>query len=346
MRKLASIQKVIAVEPIDGADNIEKVRINGWWVVVQKAENYSVGERVVYFEIDTFLPEKGENTPWQYLIDKRPKTYNGVVGHVLRTVKLRGVFSQGFVMKLSTTGLSDDLGVGDDVTEILGVSKYEPPVPAQIAGMAKGLFPSFIKKTDQERIQNLIGDSSFADDYDGWQYQVTEKLDGTSATFAIREGEIFVCSRNLSLKETEDNVHWMIFNRDNLKDVLIDLSETYGDIALQGEILGGKIQGNVFKINPPQFFLFDMFLINEGCYAPPHVIHYINETYGVKTVPILDHEVTLTLSKDNLDEFILSADGVSTLGNSPREGLVYKRIDGRKSFKVISNKWLGKQKED
>jgi RNA ligase (TIGR02306 family) len=95
------------------------------------------------------------------------------------------------------------MSIGDEVTELLGVTKYEPPMPAVLAGDAKGLFPSFIQKTDQERIQNLYDDykSMYADE----EFEVTVKLDGSSATYYFKDGEFGVCSRNLELKETEGN---------------------------------------------------------------------------------------------------------------------------------------------
>lgn len=189
-RKLVSARVINAVDPIEGADAIEVVTVDGWKVVVKKGE-FEVGDPCVYCEIDSFLPTG--NPAWQFLVDKSPRTFEGTVGHRLRTIKLRGQVSQGFVMPLGALpsvsyvlasddaarefyaqGLSEaELAEGNflrtglydieaplspqdlDFTKLLGVKKYEQPLPACLVGQAEGLFPSFIQKTDQERCQNL-----------------------------------------------------------------------------------------------------------------------------------------------------------------------------------------------
>lgn len=98
-RKLASIRVIDDVEPIIGADAIEVVTLGGWKVVTKKNE-FSKGDLCVYFEIDSFLPA---GVPaWQFLVDKSSREFEGVVGHRLRTIKLRGAVSQGFVLPISS----------------------------------------------------------------------------------------------------------------------------------------------------------------------------------------------------------------------------------------------------
>src|SRR5690606_882923 len=152
MRKLASIRVISELKPIEGADFLQLAIVDGWQCVVRKGE-FTVGQKVVYFEIDSWVP---------YLFapflmkDGKIRTFNGVEGDRIRTIKLRGQLSQGLVIPIPLTvekaGL---LAEGDDVTEVLGIQKYERELPASLQGMAKGSFPSFIRKTDQERIQNL-----------------------------------------------------------------------------------------------------------------------------------------------------------------------------------------------
>lgn len=152
-RKLVTIRTIDAINPIEGADAIEVATIGGWNVVVKKNQ-VKVGDKVCYFEIDSFLPDG--NPAWQFLVDKQPRTFEGRVGHRLRTVKLRGTISQGFIVPLSELPQITDLQEGVDYADVLGVVKWEQPLPAELAGQAEGLFPSFISKTDQPRCQNLV----------------------------------------------------------------------------------------------------------------------------------------------------------------------------------------------
>lgn len=189
-RKLVTVRAIDDLQPIEGADQIEVAAIEGWKVVVKKGE-FNIGDKCVYFEIDSFLPEG--NYPWKFLVDKSSQKLNGQVGHKLRTIKLRGQVSQGFVLPLHSlpaiqyvvdkdlqnqtggnfifAGMTENertIAARDieelhktndvralDFSDLLGIVKYEPPLPAELAGQAAGLFPSFIRKTDQERCQNL-----------------------------------------------------------------------------------------------------------------------------------------------------------------------------------------------
>lgn len=154
-RKLVTVRQIDAINPIEGADAIEVATIGGWNVVVKKGE-VKPGDKVFYFEIDCALPDG--NPAWQFLVDKQPRTFEGRTIHRLRTVRLRGQVSQGFIVPLSALPQVTNPEEGVDYAEALGVVKWEQPLPAELAGQAEGLFPSFIKKTDQERCQNLVGE--------------------------------------------------------------------------------------------------------------------------------------------------------------------------------------------
>jgi len=158
MRKLATIRKIAEVKIIENADKICQYRVDGWWVV-DAVERYQVGDLVVYFEIDSWVPT--ELAPFLSK-GKEPREYGGVKGERLKTVKLRGAVSQGLLLPVETgfggypwirsaTGEHTVVQEGQDVTELLGIQKYEPPVPAQLAGKIAGVFPSWLRKTDQER---------------------------------------------------------------------------------------------------------------------------------------------------------------------------------------------------
>lgn len=162
-RKMATIRRIDAINPIENADAIEVATVGGWKVVCQKGL-YKAGDLVVYCEIDSWIPT--EVAPFLSK-GQEPHEYNGVKGERLRTVRLRGQISQGLLLPFSEIIETWDDGVllsnedlyneGEDVSEILGIQKYEPPIPACLAGEVKGLFPSFIPKTDEERC--LSGDT-------------------------------------------------------------------------------------------------------------------------------------------------------------------------------------------
>ena len=154
-RKLFTVRTVDSVGPIDGADAIEVATVGGWQVVVKKGE-FKAGDKCVYAEIDSFLPTG--NPAWQFLVDKSSRTFEGVVGHRLRTVRLRGQISQGFIVPLNALPQIVEPQEGVDFAQALGIKKWEAPLPAELAGQAEGLFPSWMRKTDQERCQNLISE--------------------------------------------------------------------------------------------------------------------------------------------------------------------------------------------
>lgn len=328
-RKMASIREVKAVRDIPNADKIQAYVVDGWTVVGQKGD-YSVGDHVVYCEIDSWIP----HTLAPFLSKgKEPRNYNGVLGERLRTIKLRGQISQGLL--LSKEVLSDrEYKLGEDVSVELGITKYEPPLPVIMSGNAKGVFPSFLIKTDQERIQNL-----FAEDlYD--VYEVSEKLDGTSATYFLKDGEFGVCSRNLELSESENNVYWQVAKRENIEAKM--RSVNLSDFAIQGEIVGHGIQGNKYGISTPTLYVFNVFHIPSGRYLAPLAARAVVESMKLKYVPLLS-DMHIFKENHRIEDFLEAHDGMKSLlvTDTLAEGVVYKSLTNtNKSFKVISNEWL------
>ena len=190
MRKLATIRGIGVIVPIAGANAIEAAVIGGWKVVIRKGD-YQVGDRVIYCEIDSWIPH--ERAPFLSK-GKEPSEYQGIKGERLRTIKLRGQVSQGLLLPMSNlTNYGADLSVGDDVTEQLGILKWEAPVPANLSGDAIGLFPIFIPKTDQERIQNLSREfDKYKEAAELWE--ITEKLDGSSMTVFFKDADELAAS--------------------------------------------------------------------------------------------------------------------------------------------------------
>jgi RNA ligase (TIGR02306 family) len=337
MRKLASIRRIADIQPIEGADAIEVAVVDGWKVVIKKGE-FAAGDLAVYLEIDSWVPH--ELAPFLSK-GSEPREYNGVKGERLRTVKLRGQISQGLLLKITDCGekinsvgnafwVEGDYTEGADLTEILGIQKWEPEIPAQLAGQVRGVFPtSLIPKTDQERIQNCFADIAAKGDA---TYEVTLKLDNTSCTIFRWENELRVCSRNLELKVNEENA-------DN---TLVKMALRYGEripdgYAFQGEVMGGSIQGNREGFKEHRFFVFDIFDIQEHRYVKP--LHRWGICEGLK----LDHVPVLYTAKrapESVEAGLALAEGPS-INHKIREGLVWKcNEDPNFSFKTISNAFL------
>ena len=338
-RKLVSVRKITNITPIEGADKIELATIDAWKVVVAKDVNHKVGDMVIYCEIDSFLPIKEE---FEFLRKSSYKKMGDQEGFRLKTIKLRGQVSQGLILPISVlnpegTNIYVDPFEGLDVTDMLGIIKYEPPIPADLAGKVKGLFPSFIHKTDEERIQNL---SSEYETYkeknkEDVKFYVTEKLDGSSATFFIKDGVFGVCSRNLELLETEGNSFWRVARELKLEESLVSLEK---NICLQGELIGEGVQGNPYKVKGQTVRFFNGFNIDTQENIPFLEFVELTQKMNLTTVPILDYDFTLPETVENMLEY---ADKKSELNsNLDREGIVVRSYDRTISFKVISNKFL------
>lgn len=353
-RKLATIRMIDEIKPIEGADAIEAARVDGWWVVIKKGE-FAVTDTVVYLEIDSWVPQ--ELAP--FLVKGAiPREYNGVKGERLRTVKLRGQISQGLILPLYNYGPTaaamqawhstrpyDPDEPHFDVTEILGIQKWEPEVAASMRGTIRGNFPSWLRKTDQERVQNCFKDvSKKFDSY--WIGE--EKLDGSSMTVGALGDEVHVCSRNLSIKldDTENT-----FVKTAMSTNAISALLSYGkNIALSGELIGPGIQGNKYALTNHQWHIFDIYDVDAGRYMTPverdDVLNDLMKTHDLKV-----HKVPLVtgcpLNGMSVDDLLKHAEGESALNHkTQREGIVWKCFDdGDLSFKAISNAWLIKNKE-
>jgi RNA ligase (TIGR02306 family) len=376
-RKLASIRKISDIQPIEGADLIELAIVDGWKVVVGKEVGHKIGDFVIYCEVDSFLPIREE---FEFL---RKSSYRKMIdqeGFRLKTIKLRGQVSQGLIIPLSILeGEEEDekLGYlqtpdgpiyqlgpydgalvieeGADVTSMLNIIKWDPPMPAELAGVAKGNFPSFIPKTDEERIQNL------AKNYDKMKeqkYYMTEKLDGSSSTFYVYNGEFGVCSRNLDLCRPEpfvegmvmcddgierpkkENTFWKVARELNIEENMVDMGR---NLAIQGEIIGEGIQGNPYRIKGQTLRVYNAFDIDTQEYLGFEHLKLTTRALCLEMVPIIDEEFTLP---ETIDELLKFAEGKSTLNAAAeREGYVIRSHDMKISFKVISNNFLLKEKE-
>ncbi len=346
MRQLATIQKIAEISPIEGADKIEKARINDWWCVVKKGE-FTTGDLAIYFEIDSLLPS--DNEIFSFLEKGTKKKVMNIGGNVytgyrLKTIRLRGQVSQGLALPISSLPFQEKYAEGDDVSEIMGIVKYEQPIPAVLSGKVKGNFPGFLPKTDEERVQN-IGD--VIERHKGEKFYITEKIDGSSMTVFKKDGVLGVCSRNLELLETEGNSFWKMARLLELEDRIPD------GIAIQGELFGEGIQQNPLKLQGLHFRVYNVYDFLNSKYLNFTDMRNFCEIKHLETVPIISENYILT---DNTPEIIAMADGNSRISEAcKREGLVFRplveKIEAirgsmqRLSFKAISNEYLLAEKE-
>lgn len=355
-RKLVTFRTVSDIRPIENADMIELAIVDGWQLVIKKGE-FKIGDRAIYCEVDSFLPNKPE---FAFLRKSSYKKMGEEEGYRLKTIRLRKCISQGLLLPLAAVGLNGNEDT-EDLANLLGIKLYEPPLPAQLAGLVKGLFPSFIPKTDQERVQNLVGKlwgtgrTVTYTDGEGNEiikeippapkrkFEISEKLNGSSCTLFNHNDSFGVCSRNLELKEDPENSFWGIAHKYNLKEKLAGYN-----VAIQGELCGEGIQKNKYKLKGQDLYVFDIYDIEKRRYFNPEErISFLSiVTPELKTVPILERNLEIPGSIKELLEY---AQGPSSIyPKQEREGLVFKEesesID-RFSFKAISNSFLLKEKD-
>ncbi|KKL51629.1 hypothetical protein LCGC14_2293560 [marine sediment metagenome] len=349
MRQLASIQKIIDIQPIKNYDRIEVATVLGWKVIVGK-DDFKIGDLCVYIEADSILPQVPE---FEFLRKRcwSPK-WNGFR---IRNMKLGGIYSQGIVFSMSI--LSDEImknlrkkrNVKEDVevTEELGIIKYDPPeiaevnIKKQIANKPwiirkflrvkfirnyfypesiKYHFPDFLRKTDETRVQIL---PHILEQYKGLKCYITEKLDGTSVTFALKDEKFYVCSRNRWLKKANKkrNKYWRIAKEYHIEEILKSVGK---DIAIQGEIIGPGIQGNKYQLDEPRFFMFNVFnIVSQKYYNFKDLIDFSYE-YILPVIPLLDDNYNLP---NNVDQILEDSKGTSLMcPKIPREGIVIRYL--------------------
>lgn len=337
-RKLATIRRITEIENIEGADRIQLARVDGWQSVVKKGE-FRVGDNVIFIEIDSILPFE----PWsEFLRDKKDpeKPIR------LKTCKLRGTLSQGIILPLSVIFDYDGpRSEGDDVTDYLKITKYEPAIAANLAGKAKGNFPTHLfPKTDSERIQNLWS-PKFLDEIDGVKFVARFKEDGTSFTSFGHHGVMGICSRNLMLDMDDGSVYKQMFEKYNFEELFKRIDR---NLAIQAEIIGPGIQKNSSGVSEKQIRVFDIFDIDKQKY-----FNY-DELWNFCEVNYLPQVTTLTDSfvfdrNVHTMEYILKMTEQKYHGtNTQIEGLVFtpveemisKRLQGRLRFKMINPNYL------
>ena len=359
-RALAHIEEINSIIPIEGKDRIVLATVLGWTVIVQK--DFKVGDKVVFAEIDSVFPEKPE---FEFLRSKKFR---------IKTMKMAGVISQGIVFPLSILP-EGEYNIGDDVTEILGITQYEPTMdkeevdtenaktpakkyPEFLMRMAwfrklvlpkkqaKG-FPSFISKTDETRIQN----APFYLNMD-CKWIATEKVDGQSGSFTLQrvKGKHFwnkdtydfaVCSRNLRKWKKDTSSFWSVAEKYNIEEVLHKLIGDNEWVAIQGECVASNVQGNKYHVTEPDLYIFNL-IYPSGRVGSVEAKKIVNDL-GLKFVPILSEDAPI--KGMTVPEVLEYATGKSQLYDTLREGIVFRSEDGKQSFKAVSPEFLLKNNE-
>lgn len=357
-QKLASIERIKKITPISGADNIVCADILGYKVVVKK-QDFNEGDLCVFHYPDTIVAERPE---YEFLRSK---------GFRIRTCKLKGQISQGLAIPVSilhgraALDNNEDLGnlwnvvsptlvyrsfghigsekvkEGWDVTAEMGIEKYEKPISPQLAGVALGSFPSFLRKTDETNCKNY---PEVIEEMRGKESYVTTKRDGSPVTFYLKDDRFGVCSRNLELKDIEGNALWTMARKYKIEEALKAFRSRYpGDYSCQGEIFGPGINGNKMGETEVKIELFNFFSINHQKYADFDVFMEFCMENGLPFVPV----VWAGIFDFSLDDLTNIANNLKYENGQPAEGIVCRpckeqeseALKGRMSFEVISEKF-------
>ena len=367
MRKLATIRKITNIVPIENCDNIALAIVDGWTVIIKKSE-FSIGDSCVFFEIDSFLPLEP-----RYEFLKKTTKFDGKEGYRIKTMKMKGVLSQGLALPL--TMFPEVSTNDDDVTAKLNIIKFdlEQFYGANTAGPRErkyDSFPTFIPKTDQPRIQNM---THMFLTHKATTFEETLKLDGSSMTCykipnkptlfqrvlsffgkQLPTHKFGVCSRNVDLKPSDNKVQ--TFDNFGKKSVYaqsdfwataikMDIENKLPiGYAIQGELIGPQIQANHEKVSSLDYFVFDVYDINKKQYLTPEARREFCKQNNIQHVPVTNESATpLQMS---LEELLAHVDTESMNPGTVSEGRVYKSNSyPTMSFKVINNKYLLKHEK-
>jgi len=323
--KLTQIVKILDIQPIEGADRIERARVLAWDVVVMKGL-HKVGDLVCFIFPDTLVPKK--------FLDS---SYEGDEKVRLKTIKLRGQYSAGLILPLEEIKkYVFPVQEGDDVAEFLKIEKYEKEIPAQLAGMALGSFPSFIvPKTDEDNYRSNPDTVEEMKALGDEEVYLTVKLDGSSSAYISSDEGIRVCSRNLELKRDEDNTFWQVAEKYKIEDFFKEYFNTHKiHLAIQGEVYGNGIQKNpmgVSGINLGIFLVKDT--TNNQWWSWDDVVQLCIESNYFQCV----EEIGRMKAKDlDFDELQKIADNLKYPNGKPAEGIVVRPV------KPIPSNTLGK----
>ena len=383
-RELCYVVEINDIQPIPNYDRVELATVNGWHIIVQKNQ-FKVGDKAIYFEVDSRVPESAE---FDFLAKRKYK---------IKTLKMCGCISQGLLMSFADFGFAEDeYNVGDFLTKKLNITyaddednarkapsvdkykkmemrhrklfknsfvkkvmRYEVGRKIMFAFFGKkkdkkSSFPSWVVKTDEERAENLPYLFN-SENRESTHWMVTEKIDGTSATFTLKKigkhkYDYRVCSRNVCFDKPdkkcfyETNVYTQIAEKYDMEKKLKDLFDDNDDIVfvtIQGEIYGSKIQKRDYNMTGIDLAIFNViFGYKDGSTERlnPREMENLMEVNNLPTVPVLDYDFILPSTCDEMLEYAASEN--SKIDGGMREGVVLRSFDGKQSFKAVSRDFL------
>ena len=297
-----------------------------------------------------------------FLGGRNPYTVNEVAYSRLKSMKLRGELSQGLVFPVALFAeeiakFEEDKDA-ENLYEFLGCLKYEPQEDKNCGGNNLGSmsggrpFPSFICKTDQERLQNIISKYHSSVSFNEL-FEMSYKLDGSSITVFIKDGVLGICSRNIWIHfDIFDSSQWIdnsnafvatAISQGVIFNLILYYLKTKCNIALQGELVGPGIQQNFEGLDKLSIYFFDVFDIDRQIYLPPYARRLLLNKFNFQSIPIMLHSTELPADPYDM---LAMADGPSGLNGEFREGLVMKSHSRDFSFKAIGNSYLLKRENN
>ena len=347
MRKLASIQRIWKIEPIEGADRIELAHVLGWQCVVNKGQ-FQPMDIGVYFEIDSFLPIRPEFEFMRAMSYKKSDVMGE--GFKLRTMRFRGEISQGLLLPLSQfPQIPVETEIGTDVTELLGVKKWEIEERVTTGGTAIGTLPYDIPHTDETRVQE---EPALIQAFAGLEYYISTKMDGSSHSIGIDENGFHVTGHNYEYKDDGASSFYELVKTRGYREKMEAFAkkENLTTFTVQGELCAPGIQQNRLRLIKPEWYVFT--IRENGKRVGLRRMLEICDLLGFEHVPIEEVGVDLPSKYPTVEALLARADGDYPKGGK-KEGIVVRPtepvfcplISASLSMKIVSNKYLLKNEE-
>lgn len=379
-RELAYVVTIDEVQPIPNYDKVEYARVGGWWVIVRK-DQFKAGDLAIYIEIDSRVPEK---EPFMFLEKRNFKIKTLKMCKVISQGLLMSPSDFGWNAADLAVGdfLTEKLGITyadaeDNKRKAPSADKYKKMAQRNGKLFSKPLFrwlmrrdwgkkllfifygrkkdtrtwPAWVKKTDEERCQNMPW--LFSNNSDE-EWIASEKIDGTSTTFTMkgfgRKREFYICSRNVVFDKPdkkcyyETNVYTEMAEKYDIENKMASMLEAKKDvldfITIQGETYGDSIQKRNYGLKEHKLMVFNLiFGFKNGevkRFNPIEMTNFLEE-YCIPCVPIIDEHFKLPKT---CAELLQLAGGASKIDGEMREGLVFRSLDGERSFKAVDQTFL------
>lgn len=342
MRKLASIQRIWKIEPIEGADRIELAHVLGWQCVVNKGQ-FRPMDVAVYFEIDSFLPIRNE---FEFMRSSSYKKTDIMgEGFKLRTMRFRGQISQGLLLPVNNfPEIPENVAVGYDVTELLRIRKWEIEERATTGGTVIGTLPYDIPHTDETRVQE---EPTLIQAFEGLEYYISTKMDGSSHSIGLDECGFHVTGHNYEYKDDGSSSFYEFVKLRGYQEKILSFAKenTLSTLTIQGEFCAPGIQQNRLRLTKPEWYVFT--IRENGKRVGLSRMLEICEALQMELVPIEEVDRDLPSKYPTVESLLERADGEYPNGGK-KEGIVVRPtepvfcplISASLSMKIVSNKYL------